>query len=264
MKIPSLIAAFVFSALVPAFAVTDAEIAPAALAGKTLTFTIENGGSPYATNGTWSGAFAASGGGFAVTKITGDTVNISTTYTAALNGSYTDVSLVKFVEGQNPATMTLYTIAGVGHYEVAIQDVFGVSLNGTFTIGAPVVRKAPEINVLELGNALKDGKSKVFIPARKVGETSNPVKLVIRNSGTAKLTGLGVTLTGADKSRFRVSDPAKFSLAPGESTSIRVTFKPASKSLANASLAISSNDKDENPFNIKLQGSVVRLIDDMP
>lgn len=261
MKLPSLIAAVVFSALVPAIAVTDAEITPAALAGKTLTFTIETAGGAFADTGTWTGTFGNPA--FTVTKLTGNTVNIATTHSTALSG-FTIVTLPKYVEGSGVTTIALYTSAGIGRYEMNFSPVDSAYQIGTFTIGAPVVRKAPEINVLELGNKLKDGRSKVFIPSPKVGETSNPVKLVIRNSGTAKLTGLGVNLSGADKARFRVSDPAKTSLAPGETTSIRLTFKPTSKSLANALLSISSNDKDENPFDIKLQGSVVRLIDDLP
>ena len=264
MKLPSLVAAIVISTFAPAFAITDADIAPAALVGKSLTFTIEYGGSPFATNGTWSGAFAGTGTGFTVTKITGDTVNISTTFSAALDGTYTNVTLGKFIEGQKPATLTLYTVSGVGHFEVSIQDLFGTNQNGTFTIGAPVVKKTPEINVSELGSQLIDGKSKVFIPVRKTGQVSNPVKLVIKNSGTARLTGLGVTLTGADRAKFKVSAPAKLSLAPGESTSLKVTYTATAKAAVSAALRISSNDKDENPFNLKLQGAVVRLIDTLP
>lgn len=190
--------------------------------------------------------------------------DIATTFSAALDGTYTNVTLGKFIEGQKPATLTLYTVSGVGHFEVSIQDLFGTNQNGTFTIGAPVVKKAPEINVSELATQLSDGKSKVFIPVRKVGQVSNPVKLVIKNSGTARLTGLGVTLTGADRAKFKVSAPPKLSLAPGESTFLKVTYTATAKAAVSAGLRISSNDKDENPFNLKLQGAVVRLIDDLP
>ena len=125
MNIPTLVASFAFSTLTTAFAITAAEIAPAALAGKTLTFTIVNGGSPYATNGTWSGAFAASGNEFKVAKISGDTVPITTTFSATASGGFTNVSLAKFVEGKKPATLTLYLVNGVGNYELFIDDVFG-------------------------------------------------------------------------------------------------------------------------------------------
>jgi Abnormal spindle-like microcephaly-assoc'd, ASPM-SPD-2-Hydin len=253
MKLPSLVTAIVISSLGSAFAITDAEIAPAALAGKTLTFTIINGGAPYATNGTWSGAFAASGNAFAVAKITGDTVDISTTFTAALNGTYTDVSLGKFIEGRNPATLTLYTTSGVGYYEVAIQGLFGVSLNGTFTIGSAVV-KAPEINVLLGGNKLIDGSTKLGFGTVKTGTSGNAAKFVIKNSGKSKLTGLAITKNGANKSDFTVTALAKTSLAAGDSMTFKVAFKPSSTGKRSAAIHISSNDANEGPFDIKLAG----------
>ncbi len=93
MHLPSFAAALVISSITSAFAITDADIAPAALPGKTLVFTIVNGGDPYATTGTWSGTFAGTGNGFSVANITGDTVPINTTYTATVDGIFTDCAL---------------------------------------------------------------------------------------------------------------------------------------------------------------------------
>ena len=261
MKLPSLVAALVISALAPAFAITDADITPAALAGKTLTFTIETARAGFADTGTWTGTFGAPA--FTVTKLTGNTVNITTTHSTTLNG-FTIVTLPQYLAGSGTTTITLLTADGIGRYEMNFSPVDAAYQIGSFTIGAPVVKKAPEIGVSEVGTQLTDGKSKVFIPVRKVGQVSNEVKLVIKNSGTARLTGLGVTLTGADRAKFKVSAPAKLSLAPGESTSLKVTYTATAKAAVSAGLRISSNDKDENPFNLKLQGAVVRLIDTLP
>ena len=47
----------------------------------------------------------------------------------------------------------------------------------------------------------------------------------------------------------------KAMLAPGESMNVYVSFKPKARGNRNAVIRISSNDKNENPFEIRLRGS---------
>lgn len=253
MHLPSLLAAVLISSAVSASAITDAEIAPAALVGKTLVCTVVNGGSPYATTGTWSGTFAASGNAFTIANITGDTVPISTTFTAGLENGYSVVSLAEFVDGRNPAKMTLYTVNGVGHYEVAIQDVFGVGLNGTFTFGAPPV-VGPEIEIKQ-GGKLTDGKAETNFGTTLVGKTGKTKVYTIKNTGEAVLKNIGFSVTGKSKGDFTVSSPKIKSILPGSKVKIRVTFKPSAIGKRKAVLHIRSNDTDEGSFDIKLNGS---------
>lgn len=255
MKLPSLVAAVVFSTLAPVFAITDADIAPAALAGKTLTFTIVNGTTPFATSGTWTGTFAATGAtGFTVANVTGNTVGIATTQTGSLTGvGFTEINLAKFIEGRASAVLTLnYDANGVGGYEVFINGLFGASVNGTFTIGSAAV-KSPEINVLNDGKQLVDGTSKVGFGVVKFRKSSTE-KFVIKNTGKAKLTGLGITKNGTNKGDFNVGALPKTSLAPGASMTFNVTFKPSSRGKKAAAIHLKSNDADESPFDIKLAG----------
>ena len=144
----------------------------------------------------------------------------------------------------------------MGHYEVAIQDLFGTNQNGTFTIGSAVV-KAPEIGVLHDGDKLTDGSAKVGFGKVK-GGTSGTEKFVIKNSGKAKLTGLAITKNGTNKSDFAVPALAKTSLAAGESMTFKVTFKPSSAGKKSAAIHISSNDANESPFDIKLTGEGIK------
>ncbi len=251
----SLAAALVFSTLVPAFAITEADFTPAALIGKTLTFTIVNGGAPYPTNGTWTGTFAASGNGFTVANVTGDMVPVSTTYSAAIDGMFTDVSLAKFVEGEAPAKISLFILEGVARYEVVINGVFGVSLNGTFTIGSSVP-KGPEIGLLDpKGKAITDNKSKQNFGTVQTGKIGATRKYTLKNTGTAKLSGLAITKSGANKGDFIVTGLGATSLAPGKSTTFKLSFKPASTGVRNAVIKIASNDADESTFDLKVTGS---------
>lgn len=266
---PSLAATLLLVTFTSAFAITEADIAPAALVGKTLTFTIVNGGPPYATNGTWSGTFAASGAGFDVANIAGDTVPISTTYSAAVSGTFTNVELAKFVEGRAPATLTLYIQGGVPKYEVSISGVFGVSLNGTFTIGTappvvpPVVPVVPpvtppaasEIAVQQpAGSDLVDGGAKKSFGTVKTGKTSKPRVFTITNTGTADLTGLSIKKDGVRKADFIVGALGATRLAPGASTTFKVSFKPSAKGTRKAAIHILSNDETEASFDIQLAG----------
>jgi Abnormal spindle-like microcephaly-assoc'd, ASPM-SPD-2-Hydin len=255
MKNIVLPAVLLASLLTPAFAITDAEITPAALVGKTLTFAIVNGGAPYASTGTWSGSFAASGGGFTAAKITGDFANISTTYTAAILGTFTEVALAKFVEGQAPATLLLYTLNGVGNYEAYINGLNGISLNGTFTFGTAVVPSS-EISVQQpVGTELADGRSRKSFGPVKVGKVSAAKVFTIKNTGKAALTGLAISKSGKNSADFSTSALTKTRLAPGASMTFKASFKPKTKGVKKAVIQLKSNDKDESPFDIPVTGS---------
>ena len=87
----------------------------------------------------------------------------------------------------------------------------------------------------------------------KLGKSATE-KLVIKNSGKAKLTGLTITRTGANKADFVVGALPKTSLPAGASMTVNVTFKPGSKGKKAAAIQIKSNDADESPFDVKLAG----------
>jgi hypothetical protein len=113
----------------------------------------------------------------------------------------------------------------------------------------------PEIVVEESeGLGLTDGEALVSFgdaaPGAPVTKT-----LVLRNIGAADLTGLAVTLRGTDAADFAVGAPGAITLAPGENTSFTVTFTPSEEGPRSAALEIASNDADENPFDIVLEGN---------
>lgn len=118
-----------------------------------------------------------------------------------------------------------------------------------------VVPKVPEIVVQQpKGSGLRDGTAKRSFGTVKVGKSGAAKVFTIKNTGTAKLTGLEITRNGAAAKDFVVSPPAKTSLPPGAATTFKVTFKPKAKGARAAAIHIKSNDADENPFDIKLTG----------
>jgi hypothetical protein len=116
---------------------------------------------------------------------------------------------------------------------------------------------APEIAVTAGGVTVSDGGSLSFGNVR-VG-LSVPRQVSIRNAGNAPLTGLSLTVSGA---AFSAPPLDITSLAAGASKTFAVTFTPQGTFPGNGLLRISSNDADENPFDISLSGSgVLPLLD---
>ncbi|MEO8613729.1 MAG: choice-of-anchor tandem repeat GloVer-containing protein [Luteolibacter sp.] len=74
----------------------------------------------------------------------------------------------------------------------------------------------------------------------------------IRNTGNTALTGVNVTVTGANSAEFTVSAQPTSSITPGSSGTFSVIFAPTGEGIRNATLQIASNDSNENPFVIKI------------
>ena len=114
----------------------------------------------------------------------------------------------------------------------------------------------PEIEVFQpVGSSLVDGTAKKSFGTVVVGKSGTAKTFTIKNTGEAKLNGIAITKNGAEAKDFTVKDPAKTALAPGESTTFKVTFNPSAKGTRNAAIHIKSNDADESPFDIKLAGA---------
>lgn len=142
-----------------------------------------------------------------------------------------------------------------------VEAMFGIGSNDTvnfqgFSVSEPA---KPEIVVQQpAGSGLQDGKDKKKFGSVTVGQESAAKTFTIKNIGTKTLKNLEVKKSGSHKGDFIVGPLAKTSLAPGKSTTFQVSFKPTAKDTRNASLKISSNDFDENPFDIKLVGTGVK------
>lgn len=116
----------------------------------------------------------------------------------------------------------------------------------------------PEIAVQQpVGSNLVDGKSKKSFGTVKLG-SKNTKTFTIKNVGKAKLKGFAITINGANASDFSAIAPTVTTLAPGASTTFKVTFKPRAKGIRAAAIHIKNNDANENPFDIKLGGEGVK------
>ncbi len=164
-----------------------------------------------------------------------------------------------------PGTSTTFTVmfapgaigARVAAIHIASNDLtdnpFDIALAGT---ASPP--PAPEIVITgPLLADLRDGIATRAFGKVLVGETGMVKTFTIKNSGDANLTGLSITLDGANPDDYVVTGPVATMLAPGESTTFDIAFKPATDGKKSATLHILSNDSDESSFDIQLTGTAV-------
>ncbi len=139
--------------------------------------------------------------------------------------------------------MTSGHFGGDGSVYELVQDI------------APSGADAPEIALEHpLNTGLVSGSTTHdFGSVSVVG--SSTLTYHVRNSGSAPLTGLAVTFSGANAGDFSVTTAPQSPLASGGSTtSFVVQFSPKGAGSRTATMQVWSNDADESPFIIDLTG----------
>ncbi len=113
----------------------------------------------------------------------------------------------------------------------------------------------PKIGVLTADGAkLKDdGKATKFGYA-VVGTAGKSRTFTIKNQGKGPLRNLAISKSGKGKGDFKVSGLTATSLAPGASTTFKVTFEPSARDERIAGIEIRSNDKTSGPFDLNVSG----------
>lgn len=78
---------------------------------------------------------------------------------------------------------------------------------------------------------------------------------VVTNEGAAELTVEAPTLEGTNADEFNIdSGGTSFTLTPEQTHEVVVSFAPTSIGTKSATLRFTSNDPDENPFDVNLMG----------
>ncbi len=148
------------------------------------------------------------------------------------------------------------------HYRIT----FGPPISGTilqvgemrlFGERAPLL---PEIavytgNATNIGAARTNGANYTF-PDAAIGQTRTAT-FTIQNLGETNLSALALGLTGPDVNDFNLSPLNTTNLAPNATVTFSVNFEPTAGGTRGASIWITSNDADENPFEIKVSGTGV-------
>jgi uncharacterized delta-60 repeat protein len=112
----------------------------------------------------------------------------------------------------------------------------------------------PEINVQSQSEgSLEDDAGTVDLGCTPLAVPVTET-FTITNSGNDVLGPLGTKMAGLNASEFTLGSMGKLSLAPGESATFSVSFKPQKPGQRTGKIIIESNDADENPFEINVLG----------
>ncbi len=88
--------------------------------------------------------------------------------------------------------------------------------------------------------------------------------IVLSNAGVVNLEVTATEVIGPDSLDFSITSGAGgFTLAPDSSRTLGLIFVPGASGLRQATLRVQSNDPDENPFDIPLQGGGIAAIPDI-
>ena len=116
----------------------------------------------------------------------------------------------------------------------------------------------PPVAINLTGNGTVPGatlSSNVLVFARTVeGVASTAQTITLTNSGSAPLTSLALTLSGANAADFTSTTTCGSSVAAGQACSIIVVFKPSLPASESATLNLASNAPD-SPASIALSGT---------
>ena len=148
------------------------------------------------------------------------------TLTATPNAGYTFSNWTGDVNGStNPITLTM---------------------NGNKTVVANFTEEnAPDISVTPLTYNFENVKVK----------KSKTASFKVQNNGKANLT-ITTLIIGPDKSMFKLTGGGgNKTIKSGKFLTLKITFKPTSKGLKQATLRITSNDPDTSPTDIPLSGT---------
>ena len=205
---------------------------------KSLTFTVRNsgGGYLYLT-------------GTPRVKITGaDVANFAVSVAPASS-----------VAGGSSTSFTVQFVPSAKRVHNAVLTI-DTEANGSYVINLTGTGDGdPEIAVEQAGKNIASGGAQDF--GRVATSSSKSLTFTIRNTGNI---GLNLTrnpgeplvnISGYDKDSFVVTAFPATTIAAGGSTNFTVQFTPSSDAPHSASLSISNNDGDENPFVISLGGN---------
>lgn len=107
------------------------------------------------------------------------------------------------------------------------------------------------------GNSTPSSLDNTLFAAQNIGSAQTK-SYRIQNIGTANLDISNITVGGVNPGDFTVSlNPAPFTVTPGQNPPgiFEITFSPLASGTRTATITITNNDLDENPFTFMVQGN---------
>lgn len=120
----------------------------------------------------------------------------------------------------------------------------------------------PEIVIEGNSYSISDGDSSPsladhtdFGSVVAVGAGAQDRTFTVRNAGAASLTYGTPSLSGPDAAQFALSSGTGSTLAAGASATFTIRYSPSAVGLHTATVTLTNNDADENPFTFAISGT---------
>jgi trimeric autotransporter adhesin len=126
--------------------------------------------------------------------------------------------------------------------------------NGLVTIADSASTKRQVIDVSGVGTVVQLSPVILSFPPQKVGTTSSPLPVVVRNTGSEPITFDHINLGGANPLTFLETNTCGSQLAAGASCTISVQFKPKKTGPFGATLNVGDNGGG-SPQTVALTGT---------
>ncbi len=183
--------------------------------------------------------------------------SVSISGTNADQFSLNTSSMSSTVQGGSATAFTVTfhpTSAGSKSATVTVVNSDSDEGSYTFTVnGEATAAPEPEINIKKGSITINNGAQGHDFGSVIVGSSSSAVSFTVENSGSADLIITGVS---DNSDQFSVNtDGVDYSLAPGETTVLTVTFSPTSTGNRNAMITIINNDSDEGTYTFNVTGN---------
>lgn len=173
--------------------------------------------------------------------------NLMLTRNTAADGSgiWLTYTLDRDRAGDNGSFVTIGNKTGVTFYD-SLNRNFEYLLVETATSAISV--EQPATYVLDAANAA------VVFEEVTITRPAPVKSITIRNTGVSDLTVSAISIDGTNAAEFTTDSTAPFTLVPGATRVLNLTFTPAATGARTATLHLSSDDAAQPMFNVNLTG----------
>ena len=190
-----------------------------------------------------------------ITGLNADQFSIVTQPTSPIAaGSFSDM-VVQFSPTSSGVKTATISIANNDPDE----NPCSIDLNGT---GVALV---PDINLqTPVGTNVACGAGTVAFGSVNIGNSlTKTIRIQNLGTGPLNLSNLPLVITGLNADQFSIVTQPTSPIAAGAFVDMVVQFTPTNNGVQNATISIASDDPDENPCSIDLNGTGVALVPDI-
>ena len=219
------------------------------------------------SNGTTSGSFAMQGDQnmyrFAVEGSEARTVQISAANQTILNTELYSQNGERLSYSYYNGNLNIQATLNPGTYFLLLSSTYsgaGSYGNYSFTLSGASIPLDPEIALSYNSTNIPDNNISpttamgTYFGGSKVGTAPKYRTYRITNSGSGTLNIARIAIEGTNRTSFKIATQPTKVLAPGQTTTFKVSYSPKAKGTLIATVVITNDDPNEGRFDFRVKG----------